>query len=521
MLEFIKESQQELDSRKLNLDKDRSDIVEYFEDKIFKNIGVSNITIQGRVKGSTSLREKIIRKNYFNKFKDAKTFIDELPDLIGIRLICLLEKEEDNLFKKIKGLFSEKLDEEYNIIPDSNENFPYLRLNLKNQPGIQKNGHNIYKMNAQWVKSNDDVINVELQIKSLINTFWGEIEHMLFYKNYANMIGNNFYKSFMDSTYELLHTVDFQLQIIKDQLQLKESDMQQVLEIKEIATRILYNTYQQDVLEIFDCNINLKEAFEFIVDIYFIDVDTQSDALQKLDSFISSINSRKSKLDHSQYEFDKYEEKMSSVKPELQQWSKEISDLVESRDIFWNTFFAVYRIINSEKKFTKIVDEVSVAIDNFFGKYTEEFDMGTDGIIKEVIIAINCGILEAFKIYKKIDFFSENVHRKNIISEISEFICAYQNDIYNLESNITQEQKICMFKNITQIIKIRILCRIGVEVETEDLERVLNVLNDKDGLLLDFGIDIDKLSGYVKEKKVILNYDNLKDIYKKEGEEND
>ena len=46
-------------------------------------------------------------------------------------------------------------------------------------------------MDCLWVDSVP--VRIELQIKSLTNYFWGEIEHSLFYKNYDYTISNDFY----------------------------------------------------------------------------------------------------------------------------------------------------------------------------------------------------------------------------------------------------------------------------------------------------------------------------------------
>lgn len=45
----------------------------------------------------------------------------------------------------------------------------------------KKNGFEIYRIDGVY-EYNDQLFNFELQIKSLVNVFWGEIEHKIIYK---------------------------------------------------------------------------------------------------------------------------------------------------------------------------------------------------------------------------------------------------------------------------------------------------------------------------------------------------
>ena len=95
--EFIEKGCDELQSRDDEYTSIRTKVISYLEEMLKKpELGVAFIS--GRNKGKTSLREKIYRKNYFNKYSDAKEFLDMLSDGIGIRIVCLLiENEKDIL----------------------------------------------------------------------------------------------------------------------------------------------------------------------------------------------------------------------------------------------------------------------------------------------------------------------------------------------------------------------------------------------------------------------------------------
>ena len=46
------------------------------------------LNVSSRIKSPMSLKEKILRNNYYLMFSDAEAFFFELSDLIGIRLEC-------------------------------------------------------------------------------------------------------------------------------------------------------------------------------------------------------------------------------------------------------------------------------------------------------------------------------------------------------------------------------------------------------------------------------------------------
>ena len=60
---------------------------------------------------------------------------------------------------------------------------PQIKLNLASkQPQKQKNGFDIYKIDGRYELGGYPV-RFELQIKALVNSFWGEVEHKIIYKN--------------------------------------------------------------------------------------------------------------------------------------------------------------------------------------------------------------------------------------------------------------------------------------------------------------------------------------------------
>ena len=233
---FIEESIKLLKDNEENLLAKKEMICKILEEK-FKE---ENVTIIGRVKEEKSLREKIIRNNYYDKFEgDSQQLFRGLSDMIGIRINCLLTREEEEIFNKLKG-WCIKIDgdKDYKYCIKSQTINPNFLINLDSeQPEHQKNGKEIYRIDALY-KENNTEFKVEIQIKSSINSLWGEIDHKLFYKNYEYLLSQDFYSGLMKLIYDNLDSVEKQLELLKDHM---ENTGDELDESKEILARILYN----------------------------------------------------------------------------------------------------------------------------------------------------------------------------------------------------------------------------------------------------------------------------------------
>ena len=153
----------------------------------------SNISC--RVKSVESLREKILRNHYYKRYPNANELIYKLSDLIGIRIECRFGDDEKKIYRFLKKYFNKKADDDF-FFSDSNNNI-FLKLSGK-QPQKQKNGFTIYRIDGKFTYENL-IIPFELQIKSLTNMFWSEIEHQIIYKNSNYVIEDKFLKDIMNS----------------------------------------------------------------------------------------------------------------------------------------------------------------------------------------------------------------------------------------------------------------------------------------------------------------------------------
>ena len=176
----------------------------------------SNISC--RVKSTESLSEKILRNHYYKRYPDANKLISKLSDLIGLRIECRFGDDEKKIYRFLKKYFNKKANDDF-YFSDSSSNI-FLKLSGK-QPQKQRNGFTIYRIDGKYVYDNL-VIPFELQIKSLTNMFWSEIEHQIIYKNSNYVIEDKFLKDIMNSIKNNLTMIDNQLLTVLNHVEAKK-----------------------------------------------------------------------------------------------------------------------------------------------------------------------------------------------------------------------------------------------------------------------------------------------------------
>ena len=165
LFRFIDES---IDLLNSNIDELLS--VEKLIDEFFTNTFSTKdhfMDVKSRVKEESSLKEKIIRNNLFMQYDSPEDLLNNLSDLIGVRIECRFIGDEKRIYREITNLFRIKND---NGLYSSylNENI-FLNLD-EEQPTLQKNGFQIYKIDGKYFYEGKSY-NFELQIKSLVNLF--------------------------------------------------------------------------------------------------------------------------------------------------------------------------------------------------------------------------------------------------------------------------------------------------------------------------------------------------------------
>ena len=176
-------------------------------EKMFEDVE-ETVSVTYRIKSATSLKEKIVRNALHNQY-DAERLIYDASDTIGVRLECRFLADESLLYEKLKEMFY--VEGEGDALR-CEEGDIYLKLKTP-QPEKQKNGLEIYRIDG-YTYYGGERYNFELQIKSLVNSFWSEIEHKIIYKNKRYMIIDSFVGELMMSIHDSLVNIDSQLNML-------------------------------------------------------------------------------------------------------------------------------------------------------------------------------------------------------------------------------------------------------------------------------------------------------------------
>ena len=181
--------------------------------------------IESRCKEVDKLDEKINRKN--NKYND----ILEITDIVGIRIITYFEDEVDI----IASIIEEEFVKDYDNSID--------KRNLEMDRFGYKSLHYVVSLNderkelTEYKRFKD--IKFEIQIRSVLQHAWAEIEHDIGYKSelsLPNSVKRNFYR-----VAALLETADIEFVKIKDQL--KEYKLNVSREIENNPEEVEINQY--------------------------------------------------------------------------------------------------------------------------------------------------------------------------------------------------------------------------------------------------------------------------------------
>ncbi|MDU2671319.1 MAG: (p)ppGpp synthetase [Clostridium sp.] len=272
---------------------------EAFSD-ILSNSACDFTNISCRVKSSKSLREKILRNRYYKKFPDANQLIYNLSDLIGIRIECKFGDDEKNIYRFLKKYFNRKYNEDYFF----NEKYTNILLKLSGkQPQKQKNGFTIYRLDGKYIY-NDITIPFELQIKSLVNMFWGEIEHQIIYKNSHYIIEDQFLKDLMNSIKNSLTMIDKQLLTVLNHVESKKNkdSSSRKKHLEEIVSKLIYDLFSRKMKDSINMIIDFKDSCETIVRYTFFADDNKSDS-ESTEILINALN-RLNQISDEDIDFD-------------------------------------------------------------------------------------------------------------------------------------------------------------------------------------------------------------------------
>ena len=316
----------------------------YFSDVLKDDERALNLST--RIKTPQSLREKLIRRNYYIKYPTPFEGFKKVPDLIGLRIECRFIKDEKEIYQKIIDEFRIYCGKGY-YASNINKN---IRLNLEDiQPQVLNNGFKIYKLDGLY-KNSKTSYSFELQIKSLVNLFWGEIDHKILYKNYNYMIVEDFFRDIMNSIIDNLFMVDKQLMILYDHVTNSDASGKDPAEkqLKVLLSKIIHDVFINKIYGELGFVFNIKVSTDIIVEFIFMKLKKNKDNSYGED-FISLINriNEISTLDMNLEEYINVDEKPKFY----DSFTRNIGNLILAslnKDFEWNIFFKIITTIDRE-----------------------------------------------------------------------------------------------------------------------------------------------------------------------------
>lgn len=157
--------------QKLNLFNDFSNAIEKLIESLLRN-KLNPHLVTKRVKGRKSIEDKIVVKNY--KYKT----INDITDIVGLRIITYFEDEVD--------LVADVINNEFDIDKENSVDKRKREFNETDKFGY-RSLHYIVSLNTNRLSLSEykdfKGLKAEIQIRSILQHSWAEIEHDLGYKN--------------------------------------------------------------------------------------------------------------------------------------------------------------------------------------------------------------------------------------------------------------------------------------------------------------------------------------------------
>ena len=451
---FIEEVLQDLEDKRPYLNEISEEIEVFFESLLIKS-EEGYLNINSRVKSGKSLKEKIIRNQYYQKYNTKEMLFEHLPDVIGMRIECRFIQDEADLYKYIKRAFNEKseLYADYYCCPQKKN----LLLNLSGkQPQEQKNGMKIYRIDGKYITDEMDV-NFELQIKSLVNVFWGEIEHKVIYKNFNYVIADQFYKDIMKSIKTSLSTIDQQLLLISNQFAQSEGTgvVYQEKQMEKMLAKVVYDIFAKRMKDSIGVLVDFKKSCEAIVRYVFrdtLDKDTATVSENFTIGFEKVRSIEEDLIDFTQrLEFDKepvYKD----------EYTKVIGEHIRARineEFQWNLFFRILFAIEPENNRGDFENFLHYYTQKLYSKinYSKLNGNFTDEETKDILDKLLFKFGECFKTINTVELLYDNMmdqvvkHINSIVEAIYRNVLIYEEweNVQNIYLNLLEVKLYMMF----------------------------------------------------------------------------
>lgn len=361
---------------------------------------IEYLNISSRVKGHDSLKEKILRQGYYKKYNDPIRLIYHLSDLIGVRIECRFEQDEREIYKVLKKHFNVRNEEGYYY----NEMNPNVKLSLDGrQPQKQKNGFKIFRIDGIITDTNTD-LPFELQIKSLVNTFWGEIEHKIIYKNYSYLLVDDLLIEMMHSIKNNLALLDKQLLTIYRNVEQHQTDEDyQRKGFEDMLAKMCNDVFAKQLKASIGMNVNIKKACQTIMKYTFS--PTGSLELHQTSGTLIKALERLSEISKQKIEFNvsiKFEREPAYTTAFQQIVGPYFIDVM-NKEFHWNLFFIMLFEIEPQdnvgdfEKFIGFLEQayqMSPSITRLKKVLYSQLDEQADEIMNQIMITLAKNIIE-------------------------------------------------------------------------------------------------------------------------------
>lgn len=318
---------------------------------------------QSRVKAAPSLRQKILRKGMYKRFSSAEELLNNLSDLVGMRVECRFLDDEAVLFDVLRRFTSQRDEAGLSYAPS----LAYVRLDLRGpQPQTQHNGLPIYRIDGWYMLKEGGSVRFELQIKALVHVFWAEVEHEIIYKNNAYLLMDGFMKKMLNSTYDHLKLVDSQLHTIYNTIQFQSESAQ-----SNISNGVLERVLAKSISDMFFKK--MQHSLGFTID-YKLSCDVLSRYILRRSrgnmndfNIVTMLFHRIAYISSLPLDFEsplRLERPFESEKKFLRVLGK----YFESRlnvDYNWNTFFRMLFVLEPGNNMDDMVEFINMLYDRF------------------------------------------------------------------------------------------------------------------------------------------------------------
>lgn len=152
-------------------------------------------SVESRIKSADSFEQKLSRKDYINKWVvdnekqvNQEYILKNLPDAIGFRISCYFIDDEVKIYQK--------------LLKETPPN-----ITFSDAKTTMCSGQVIYKIDGVY----SDKCRFEIQIKSLVNNVWEEVDHRTLYKTRAYDCNLEDRMAITSGTCQVLSAADKQL----------------------------------------------------------------------------------------------------------------------------------------------------------------------------------------------------------------------------------------------------------------------------------------------------------------------